>query len=206
METHLAQPKLSYEGDGLRVKLISVALKILERDGIEALTLRAIARGAGVSHGAPARHFDNLDDLKAEVAAAAYKLVSDEIQAAMSRKPHGKDPKGPLAMASLAYVNFALNKPGLFSLIIRTGSLGLSNETLRQEQRSASDRFLWLVKKAQAEGWKPDTDSKLLAASVWASVHGLATLWLHGAYQSDRRRFRFGLIIPLPNASRQRKQ
>ena len=85
--------------------------------------------------------------------------------------------------AALAYVKYALKNPGLFSLIIRTGSLGLSNETLRRERRSASDRFLWLVRQAQAKGWKPDTDPNLLATSLWASAHGLATLWMHEAYQ-----------------------
>ena len=34
-------------------------------------------------------------------------------------------------------------------------------------------------------GWKPETDSNLLASSLWASAHGLATLWLHGAYQQE---------------------
>ena len=170
-------------GNGLRAKLISVALDILERDGIEALTLRAVARGADVSHGAPARHFDNLDDLKAEVAAIGYRTMADEIEKAVSQASPDSDAKRPLAVAAKAYVNYALNNPGLFSLIMRTGALGLSNSALRRERRSASDRFLLLVKNAQTKGWKPETDCNLLATSVWASAHGLATLWLHGAYQ-----------------------
>ncbi len=183
METQTSADRATGNGDGLRERLISVALDILEQSGIEALTLRAVARGAGVSHGAPARHFENVEDLKAEVAAAGYRMVADEIGAAASRGLNSADPKDPIAKASLAYVNYALKNPGLFSLIIRTGTLGLSNEALRRERRCASDRFLWLVRQAQEQGWKPEIDSNLLATSLWASVHGLATLWLHGAYQ-----------------------
>jgi len=169
---------------GLRAQLIAVALDILNSEGIEALTLRAVARGAGVSHGAPARHFENLDDLKAEVAAESYKVVAEGIRAADSPRSPGADPKNPLIAAVRAYVDFALDNPGLFALIIRTGALGGGNKTLRRERRLCSDQFLRLVRQAQAEGWKPDTDSNLLASSLWASAHGLATLWLHGAYQS----------------------
>ncbi len=170
-------------GEGLRRKLIGVALAILERDGIEALTLRAVARGAGVSHGAPARHFDNLDDLKAEVAAEGYKLVADEIQSVVTAAAEDTPARDLLVMAAGAYVRYALANPGLFSLVIRTDTLDLSNENLRRERRSASGRFLTLVKQAQAAGWEPETDSNLLATSLWASVHGLSTLWMYGAYQ-----------------------
>lgn len=169
---------------GLRAQLITVALDILNRDGIEALTLRAVARGAGVSHGAPARHFDNLNDLKSEVTAVGYAMVAEGVRAADTTGSQGADPKKPLIAAVRAYVDFALDNPGLFALIIRTGALGGGNKTLRRERRLCSDQFLRLVRQAQAEGWKPDTDSNLLASSLWASAHGLATLWLHGAYQS----------------------
>ncbi len=182
METELISQTPANQG-GLRAKLVSVALDILETQGIDALTLRAVARGAGVSHGAPARHFENLDDLKAEVAAVGYRTVATEIAAAVSRTSQGSDPREPLATATRAYVNYALKHPGLFSLVIRTSTLDLNNEALRHERRSASDRFLWLVRQAQAEGWKPNADPNLLASSLWASAHGLATLWLHGAYQ-----------------------
>ena len=115
---------------GLRAQLIAVALEILNRDGIEALTLRAVARGAGVSHGAPARHFDNLDDLKAEVAAEGYKVVAEGIRAADAVASKGADPKKPLIAAVRAYVNFARDNPGLFALIIRTGTLGGGKQNL----------------------------------------------------------------------------
>lgn len=183
METELATSSSIQDGAGLRTRLVSVALDILENQGIDALTLRAVARGAGVSHGAPARHFENLNDLKAEVAAAGYKMLADEIQDAVSSRVHGPDPKEPLVTATHAYVNYALKHTGLFSLIARTNTLGLNNDSMRRERRSASDKFLWLVRQAQAKGWKAGMDPNLLASSLWASAHGLATLWLHGAYQ-----------------------
>ncbi len=183
METDLVTPTSPRNTDGLRAKLIAVALDILERDGIEALTLRAVARGAGVSHGAPARHFDNLDDLKAEVAAAGHRMVANDIATAVLQTPFDDDPKAPLIAAAKAYVHGALKNPGLFSLIVRTSTLSQRNAALRRETRAAYDGFHSFVKQAQARGWKPDIESKLLAGSIWTSVHGLSTLWLHGAYQ-----------------------
>ncbi len=183
MEAILVTKPSSMGGDGLRARLVSVALEILEREGIEALTLRAVARGAGVSHGAPARHFDNLDDLKAEVAAVGYRIVSEAVSGAMAQVRDTDDPKAPLIATARAYVHCALEHPGLFSLIIRTSTLRHNNEALRRESRAATEGFNRFVKHAQAKGWKPHMEAKLLAASLWAAVYGLANLWMHGAYQ-----------------------
>ena len=183
MEAALLESPPSSRSDGLRAKLISVALGILKDQGIEALTLRAVARGAQVSHGAPARHFKNLDDLKAEVAAEGYRIVSKDVSTAMGQVPPGSPPKVLLMAAARAYVLCTLQNPGLFSLIIRTGKLRTSNDALRIESQSTYERFHRMVLKLQEKGWKPGMDPKLLAGSLWSSVHGLSTLWMHGTYQ-----------------------
>ncbi len=183
MEAALLESPTPPRSDGLRARLISVALKILKDQGIEALTLRAVARGACVSHGAPARHFRNLDDLKAEVAAEGLRIVSGDVSDAMAQVPPGSPPKTLLMAASRAYVNCALENPGLFSLIIRTGTLPASNDALRVESQSTYERFHRMVLKLQERGWKKGMDPKLLAGSLWSSVHGLSTLWMHGTYQ-----------------------
>jgi len=164
-------------------RLVQVALELLAEEGIEALTLRSVARRAGVSHGAPARHFRSLSDLRAEVAATGFRLLSEAIEKADAGSLSSSGPMLRLAAAGRAYVECALANPGLFALMFRKGDLDPDNESLRRDSSAAFERLLDAVGLAQTEGWQAGRDSRLLAGALWASVHGLATLWAGGAYQ-----------------------
>jgi len=165
-------------------RLVAVALELLAEEGIEALTLRSLARRAGVSHGAPARHFSGLSDLRAEVAATGFRMLSEAIAKADALIPEEAAPMARLAAAGRAYVECALANPGLFALMFRTGDLDSSNESLARDSVAAFERLLETVRRAQAAGWRSGSDARPLAGSMWCSVHGLATLWAGGAYQS----------------------
>ena len=164
-------------------RLVQVALDLLAEQGIEALTLRTLARRAGVSHAAPARHFRNLSDLRAEVAASGFRLLSEAIEKSDAAILPDAGPMPRLAAAGRAYVECALANPGLFALMFRKGDLDPDNESLMRDSSAAFERLLDVVGQAQAEGWQAGRDSRLLAGALWASVHGLATLWAGGAYQ-----------------------
>ena len=164
-------------------RLVQVALELLAEEGIEALTLRSLARRAGVSHGAPARHFRSLSDLRAEVAATGFRLLSEAIEKSDAPLSADAGPMPRLAAAGRAYVECALAHPGLFALMFRTGDLDQDNESLKRDSSTAFDRLLDHVRVAQAAGWQSERDSRVLAGTMWASVHGLATLWAEGAYQ-----------------------
>lgn len=165
-------------------RLVQVALELLAKEGIEALTLRSLARRAGVSHAAPARHFRSLSDLRAEVAASGFRMLSEAIQSSGAALSSESDAVLRLAAAGRAYVECAVANPGLFALMFRTGDLDAENEALQRDSSAAFERLLDHVQLAQATGWKADRDSRPLAGAMWASVHGLATLWAEGAYQS----------------------
>jgi len=164
-------------------RLVQVALELLAEEGLEALTLRSIARRAGVSHGAPARHFKSLADLLAEVAARGYGLLSEAMVQSDADLPFGASPEERMAVASRAYVDCALANPALFALMFRVDELDVSNASFVRDSRSAFDGLLHHVRMAQAEGWHADSETRRLAGSIWATVHGLATLWARGAYQ-----------------------
>ena len=164
-------------------RLVHVALELLAEKGIEALTLRSLARRAGRSHGAPARHFRSLSDLRAEVAATGFRLLSEAIEKSDAAVLPDSGAMLRLAAAGRAYVECALANPGLFALMFRTGDLDPDNESLMRDSGAAFERLLDVVCEAQASGWQVGRDSRLIAGSVWASVHGLATLWAEGAYQ-----------------------
>src|SRR5271156_1021705 len=80
-----------YHHGDLHAALVAAAEEILERDGIQALTLRATARAAGVSHAAPAHHFGDLTGLLSDLAAGGYVRFAAELANAMESA--GQDPK-----------------------------------------------------------------------------------------------------------------
>ena len=100
-------------GKGLKLRLAATARGILERDGLQALTLRAAAREAGVSHMAPYRHFKDKDELLAAVAEEGF----SELAAYMDTMAASGDPRA----SGIAYVNFALDNPALYRLMFGAG-------------------------------------------------------------------------------------
>jgi AcrR family transcriptional regulator len=163
-------------------RLVQVALELLAEEGVEALTLRSVARRAGVSHGAPARHFANLADLLAEVAAAGFRSLSEAIEKSGAALPPEADPRARLAAGGRAYLDCALANPGLFALMFRKTALNRENEALERDSSAAFERLLDLVRGAQAAGWHAGRDPRRVAGAMWASMHGLATLWVDGTY------------------------
>jgi len=166
-----------------RERLVAVTLDLIANEGIESITLRRIARRAGVSHGAPLRHFASLADLLAEVAAHGFRLLSERIEKSVAELPPDLDPVARLAAAGRAYAYGAVEQPGLFALMFRPDRLDHANECLRADSKRAFEQLVDLVQRAQATGWSAHRDTRLLAGLAWSSMHGLAALWSTGAFQ-----------------------
>jgi len=168
--------------DPLDQRLVQVAFDLVDAEGLERLTLRRIARRAGVSHGAPLRHFRGLADLLAEVAARGFLLLSEAVEKSGAQLPPGTDPLDRLHAAGRAYVETAVAHPGLFALMFRPEHLDFDNPQLASASTSAFEQVVRHVRAAQDADWEPERDTRRLAGSVWAAVHGLATLWSQGAF------------------------
>lgn len=164
-------------------RLVEVAEEILAEQGIEALTLRAIARRAGVTHGAPLRHYPSLAALLSEVAARGFRSLFAAIEAAESSLPPGVGARARLAAAARAYVRCAVAQPDLFALMFRPELLDVAAPAFVRDSQAAFDQLVRLVRAAQDEGWRTEQPTRRLAGAHWACVHGLATLWSQGAYQ-----------------------
>jgi AcrR family transcriptional regulator len=121
-------PRPYHHGD-LKAALLADAEVILERDGIQALTLRAAARAAGVSHAAPANHFGDLTGLLSELAAVGFRRFSAMLSAA--RATGGDRPAAARGMGH-AYVTFARTYPNLFALMFRGERLDTNRPALRE--------------------------------------------------------------------------
>ena len=163
-------------------RLVDIAEELLDRDGLEVLSLRRIARRAGVSHGAPLRHYPSLAALLSEVAARGFRLLSETIDKSAAQLPSGAGPWARLAAAGRGYVELAVARPGLFALMFRPEALDAQNAELGRASAEAFEQLVRLVRAAQDAGWRAEHDTRLLSGCLWAALHGLASLWAQGAF------------------------
>jgi AcrR family transcriptional regulator len=110
-----AAPKPYHHGD-LRRVLIDAALKLAADGGPEAISVREAARRAGVSPGAPFRHFESREALMTAVASEAQRRFRAEIDTAMAEAP-ANDPLGRFRSFGLAYLRWAMRNPAHFEII-----------------------------------------------------------------------------------------
>ena len=158
-------------GKGLKPRLIAMARRLLEHDGLEALTLRAAAREAHVSHMAPYRHFKDKDELLAAVAEEGFR----ELAAYMDTMAASGDPRG----SGVAYVNFALDNPALYRLMFGAGlpSPARFSRSFRGRQRSLPARP---ANKRNRRAGRQQQGDATAAIARWSIVHGLASLAIDG--------------------------
>src|SRR3982075_458751 len=118
-----------YHHGALRDALLEAAERVLERDGLQGLTLRAVAREAGVSHAAPTHHFGDLTGLVSELAAIGFR----QFNAAMTAACSGVTalPEKGMARAK-AYVAYARQHPGMYGLMFRTERLDMTRPSLHE--------------------------------------------------------------------------
>ena len=162
-------------------RLVQAALDVLAQEGIEGLTLRRVAREAGVSHSAPLRHYPSFAALCAEVAGRGFQGLEEALDKAAALLPPGSDPIDRLSAAGRAYVAEAIANPGVFALMFRPEWLDRSQPRYAEHASSAFGQLVNLVRAAQDAGLQPERDTRTLAGAVWCTVHGLATLWSGGA-------------------------
>ena len=145
-------------------------MELLEEDGAAGLSVRAVARRAGVSPGAPYRHYADREALVSAVAAEGYRELAGYLSAA---HPSPSTPDD-LAAVAVAYVQFALEHPALFRTMFSDPCDADSSE--RVSATTAIAEYVGaLVRRAF-----PGADPGALSTAIWAVVHGLAYLHLDG--------------------------
>jgi AcrR family transcriptional regulator len=177
--------KRPYHHGALREALLEGAERILAREGIGGLTLRAAAREAGASHAAPKNHFDNVTGLLSELAAVGFRRFERRLLDAAAT---AATPEAQLAAQGRAYVEFATQFPGLFMLMFRSERLDLERPGLREAMAGAWSVLRTAVgaprePEAEPEA-EPDaplpTDGAARIVAAWALVHGFAMLKIDG--------------------------
>jgi len=172
--------KGAYHHGNLRRVLLDSALAMAEKEGPRGVSLRAVARLAGVSPAAPYRHFAGKEGLLAAVAEEGFRLLEEKMRAA-SEETRG------LALAEFraigfAYVHFAAHNPSHFRVMFGPDT---SFKSEHAGLREASDRASQIIADAIANCQRPgleggDYDPQRLFVSAWATFHGFATLIVDG--------------------------
>ncbi|MEM6294154.1 MAG: WHG domain-containing protein [Myxococcota bacterium] len=168
-----------HHGDLARA-LVDAAVSILEKDGPHALTLRKAARGAGVSHAAPAHHFGDLRGLLSGVAIRGWQ----GLLAAMREAPDGSAAIDRMRQVGTGYIGFATANVGLFRAMFHPIlAQGPSPNDRHQAAREATWAYVVsVVEDCQAEGSVRAGDAKAIARFAWSTTHGAAALCVEGAF------------------------
>jgi len=192
-------PRLYHHGD-LATALLDAAQDELVDRGMEAFSLRGVAKRAGVSHAAPAHHFKDVQGLLTALAVRGFERFVRR-QSEFRRRAE-KDARSQLVASGLGYVVFATENPALFRLMFGSTRTNLADLHLRRAAGRAYDDLVIHV--ARAQGLEVRTAQEVHAvlnadllkyiAASWAVAHGLADLLVAG---------RMEIIGTLPNKARQ---
>jgi AcrR family transcriptional regulator len=146
----------TYHHGDLRSAVLTAAAKMIEKEGLSGLSVRAAARRAGVSHNAPYRHFPNRDALLAALAADGFKQLAIALEGRTGKE------------LGEAYVRFALDHPQRFRLMF--GSRLSRPELLATFEGAFAGM---------------GSEARFAAAAGWSLVHGLAQLVLDGHFEDN---------------------
>lgn len=170
--------KTGYHHGDLRAALLRSALELLEEGEGADLSLRAVARRAGVSTAAPYRHYADREALVSAVAAVGYQELAQRLSAAHP-EPSSVD---EIVDVAVAYVRFALDRPALFRIMFE-GECDRADDARVTAVAAVSQYVRSIVERTA-----PDADPEALATATWAAVHGLAVLHLDGKLPNGNRR------------------
>jgi AcrR family transcriptional regulator len=172
MQLVVQKQKKPYHHGDLREVLLVAGESALAEIAFENVTLREIARRAGVSHAAPKHHFPTLGDLLAEIAARGFEEFVGLLAAGADRASH-QSPETRLAGMGRAYIQFAEARPAIYGLMFGKRDELTVTPRLATAMMNAWDQ----IEQASAKLVGPARAS-LAAITVWSSVHGLAMLKL----------------------------
>jgi AcrR family transcriptional regulator len=174
----------------LRERILEASERLLETDGLGALSMREVARRSGVTHQAPYHHFQDRESILGALVTQGFDELAKRLARANDRSATG-DRLNALIESGQAYVGFAIDRPGIFRIMFRPEHCDLSRFP---EARAAGDRaHSELARMVSLQ--HPDASADGLAEVYWSQVHGLACLIVDGPVGlqfpsvAERRRF-----------------
>jgi AcrR family transcriptional regulator len=161
----MAASSRPYHHGNLRPALLAAAIGEIGQSGPAAMSLRAVARRAGVTHAAATYHFGDRAGLLTAVAVEGYRLLAQALREA-------QDTHGSFLEAGVAYVRFAVTHRAHFEVMYRP-ELYHRDDAQLGRARAAAAELLYGTGEI-------DRERIAYGVAAWSIVHGLATLWLNG--------------------------
>ena len=175
--------KVPHEQHGdVRRLVLDAAISLIESDGPESLSMREVARRAGVSHQAPYHYFKDRSGIFAAISQEGFAALANAFRQVQTDGT--LDTTSPAKAGFTAYLRFAREHIGHFRVMFRADISGLSSHPEAHE--CAEDAFAELLNMvARTVGHSADTqDALTFALMLWSQAHGLATLFLDGPLES----------------------
>lgn len=167
--------------EDVRSEILEASIALMNEGGLGALSMREVARRAGVSHQAPYHYFPDRGAILAELAGEGFDKLTEALNQAFSAR---SDPAGRTRALGEAYVRFALGHPEVFRLMFRCEMVDLASYPAAKEK---ADRCFEFVAGALGAGGAGDMASGTMGSAelvpviaLWSTAHGLATLILEG--------------------------
>lgn len=170
-------PSQPYHHGDLRRTLLEAAASSIERDGVDELSLRQLAREAGVSHAAPSRHFRDKQALLDALAEDGFRRLSGALQEATgSAAATAAAARSRFDDLARAYVSFALAQPTLLSLMFGMKHAPDARAELLAAGQESMELTVRIVVDAQDVGAIAPADPHRIALAAFAAFHGIASL------------------------------
>ncbi len=166
---------MAYHHGNLRAALLERAAEIIAEHGVEAVSLRALARDLGVSHAAPSRHFADRAALLAELAKEGFRRSVEAMN--QGAKEAGADPVARYRALGRSYVRFACENPALFRAINHPEVRQVADAELAEAHGEWLSALRAGAEAARESGWHPEASPDALVAFSVAAAMGAASLF-----------------------------
>ncbi|MFM2418735.1 MAG: hypothetical protein RL385_3458 [Pseudomonadota bacterium] len=168
------------EREGLRERVLEASRVLIEQQGLAALSMREVARRAGVSHQAPYNHFADREAILAALAEDGFHAIAARFRAVLAATAR-TDLLGRVKALGRTYIDFAVAQPAHFRVMFRPELVDLSRFDAAQAAGDAAFAYLHAaVGELMAAGLLPGASCDVVAALMWSIVHGFACLALDG--------------------------
>jgi AcrR family transcriptional regulator len=177
----VAAPVLSkgrYHHGDLHRAVLDGALAAIAANGPAALSLREVARRAGVSHAAPAHHFGDKAGVLTAIAAEGYTLLATAMREALGESD------GDLMQGGIAYIRFAREHRAHFEVMFRPELYRLEDPAVARARQAAAEILFGVVRDTLREATDEEVWGGVVA--VWSFTHGFATLTLNSNLAPER--------------------
>jgi len=170
---------VAYHHGDLPSALLEAVESAVADCGVSGVSLRDVARRAGVSHSAPAHHFGTKAGLLTAFATAGYQLLAEHVITEVAASA-ATDSVEELAAIGRGYVRFAVSHPAHFEVMFRLDALNPGHAEFVAASEAAYGLLIATVERCRAAGRLNGRSPEVVAVSAWSLVHGLSALWISG--------------------------